>query len=61
MSAHDRMKTITKKTANSIVGKLTAAILATTAVGALMAVPSAAASVLVVGDSLEVGSVLGAP
>src|ERR671915_537498 len=52
MSAHDRMKTTTKKAANSIVGKLTAAILATGAVAA----PQAAADVLVVGDSLEVGS-----
>jgi hypothetical protein len=50
------MKTITKKTANSIVGKLTAGILATGAVAALLLAPSAAASVLVVGDSLEVGS-----
>jgi lysophospholipase L1-like esterase len=52
MSAHDMMKTTTKKAANSIVGKLTAAILATGAV----AVPQAAADVLVIGDSLEVGS-----
>jgi lysophospholipase L1-like esterase len=50
------MKTITKKTANSIVGKLTAAILATAAAAALVPAASAAASVLVVGDSLEVGS-----
>src|SRR5918992_5161509 len=52
MSAHDRMKTTTKKAANSIVGKLTAAILATGAVAA----PQAAADVLVVGDRLAVGS-----
>jgi lysophospholipase L1-like esterase len=45
-----------KKTANSIVGKLTAAILATAAAAAFVPAPSAAASVLVVGDSLEVGS-----
>jgi hypothetical protein len=50
------MKTITKKTANSIVGKLTAGILATAAVFTSFVSPSAAASVLVVGDSLEVGS-----
>jgi hypothetical protein len=49
------MNTTTKKAANSIVGKLTAGILAAAAVAA--AVPSAAvADVLVVGDSLEVGS-----
>jgi len=48
-------KTTTKKAANSIVGKLTAGILATAAVAAL-ACSSAAAAVLVVGDSLEVGS-----
>src|ERR671915_255221 len=56
MSAHDRMKTITKKTANSIVGKLTAGILAAGAVFTTFLASSAAASVLVVGDSLEVGS-----
>jgi lysophospholipase L1-like esterase len=50
------MKTSTKKTANSIVGKLTAGILAGAAVAAAFLVPAAAASVLVVGDSLEVGS-----
>jgi lysophospholipase L1-like esterase len=50
------MKTSTKKTANSIVGKLTAGILATGAVFTSFLAPSAAASVLVVGDSLEVGS-----
>jgi lysophospholipase L1-like esterase len=56
------MNTTTKKAANSIVGKLTAGILAIAAVaaGAFAAVfPSqatAAESVLVVGDSLEVGS-----
>ena len=36
MSAHDRMNTTTKKTANSIVGKLTAGILAAAAVAALL-------------------------
>jgi lysophospholipase L1-like esterase len=56
MSAHDRTKTITKKTANSIVGKLTAGILAAVAVFLLLLAPSAAASVILVGDSLEVGS-----
>jgi hypothetical protein len=52
------MNTTTKKAANSIVGKLTAGILATAAVAAL-ALPAPAAaqeSALVVGDSLEVGS-----
>ena len=58
ISAHDRVNTTTKKAANSIVGKLTAAILAGAA--AFLA-PSAAAqpagdAVLVVGDSLEAGS-----
>src|ERR687892_606601 len=56
MSAHDMVKTSTKKTANSIVGKLTAGILATGAVFTSLLAPSAAASVIVVGDSLEVGS-----
>src|ERR687893_80593 len=56
MSAHDRTKTITKKTANSIVGKLTAGIVAAGAVFAVLLAPGAAASVIVVGDSLEVGS-----
>ena len=54
------MNTTTKKAANSIVGKLTAGILAGAAVAARFA-PAAgrrapAARVLVVGDSLEVGS-----
>jgi hypothetical protein len=57
MSDHERTNTTTKKAANSIVGKLTAGILAGAA--ALLA-PGAAAqapgTVLVVGDSLEVGS-----
>ncbi len=62
MSAHERTNTITKKTANSIVGKITAGILATAAVAACgLAAPAAALQdggegVLVVGDSLEVGS-----
>jgi len=52
------VNTTTKKAANSIVGKLTAGILA---VAAALVAPSAAAqpggdAVLVVGDSLEVGS-----
>jgi lysophospholipase L1-like esterase len=46
------MNTTTKKAANSIVGKITAGILATAAVAAA----PAHAGVLVVGDSLEVGS-----
>jgi hypothetical protein len=50
------MKTSAKKTANSIVGKLTAGILATGAVALLGLAPFASASVIVVGDSLEVGS-----
>jgi hypothetical protein len=58
------MNTTTKKAANSIVGKLTAGILATAAVAAaaVCAAPGAAAlqggggSVLVIGDSLEEGS-----
>src|SRR5918992_533228 len=56
MQAHDRTNTTTKNAANSIVGKLTAGILAAGAVAALLFAPSAAAAVLVVGDSLEVGS-----
>src|ERR687896_1100788 len=56
ISAHERMNTTTKKAANSIVGKLTAGILAAGAVAAHGLAASAAASVLVVGDSLEVGS-----
>jgi lysophospholipase L1-like esterase len=56
------MNTTTKKAANSIVGKLTAGILATAAVAAVAlpaptsALQSGGESVLVVGDSLEVGS-----
>jgi hypothetical protein len=52
------MNTTTKKAANSIVGKLTAGILATAAVAAaaLPAAASAPGSALVIGDSLEVGS-----
>jgi lysophospholipase L1-like esterase len=50
------MKTSTKKTANSIVGKLTAGIVAAGAVFTTILASGAAASVLVVGDSLEVGS-----
>jgi lysophospholipase L1-like esterase len=56
ISAHDRTNTTRKKAANSIVGKLTAGILAAGAVAALGFPPAAAAAVLVVGDSLEVGS-----
>src|SRR5215208_6737401 len=59
ISAHERTNTTTKKAANSIVGKLTAGILATAAVAAGCCAPPALAqpaSVLVVGDSLEVGS-----
>jgi lysophospholipase L1-like esterase len=47
------MNTTTKNAANSIVGKLTAGILA---VATAFLAPSADAAVLVVGDSLEVGS-----
>jgi lysophospholipase L1-like esterase len=56
------MNTTTKKAANSIVGKLTAGILATAAVAAGLTTAPAVAlqgggpGVLVVGDSLEVGS-----
>lgn len=52
------MNTTTKKAANSIVGKLTAGILAAAAVAAGLCSPAAASGdgVLVVGDSLEVGS-----
>jgi lysophospholipase L1-like esterase len=50
------MNTTTKKAANSIVGKLTAGILATAAVAAVVCPAAAASGVLVVGDSLEVGS-----
>ena len=60
ISAHERMNTTTKKAANSIVGKLTAGILAAAAVAAGVGSPAAAPGrgdgVLVVGDSLEVGS-----
>jgi lysophospholipase L1-like esterase len=56
MKAHDKTNTTTKNAANSIVGKLTAGILATAAVAALLPAPAVGASVLVVGDSLEVGS-----
>jgi hypothetical protein len=58
MSAHEMTNTTTKKAANSIVGKLTAGILAIAAV--LSAAPAeaqdAGGPVLVVGDSLELGS-----
>jgi lysophospholipase L1-like esterase len=56
------MNTTTKKAANSIVGKLTAGILATAAVAGGCLPPAAAAfqaggdAVLVIGDSLEEGS-----
>ncbi|MBA3264089.1 MAG: hypothetical protein H0T69_16790, partial [Thermoleophilaceae bacterium] len=55
------MNTTTKKAANSIVGKLTAGILSTAAVAAALFAPPAGAfqgagGVLVIGDSLEVGS-----
>src|SRR5215212_2654460 len=57
ISAHERMNTTTKKAANSIVGRLTAGILAAAAVAAALCSPAAAShGVLVVGDSLEVGS-----
>src|SRR3954452_13936912 len=56
--AHERMNTTTKKAANSIVGKLTAGILATAAVFPAPAVVLQAPpdGSLVIGDSLEVGS-----
>jgi hypothetical protein len=58
ISAHEMTNTTTKKAANSIVGKLTAGILAVAAV--LLAGPppaqGAGGPVLVIGDSLEVGS-----
>ncbi len=61
MNAHDRMNTTTKKAANSIVGKLTARILSGAAAVFLVLAPvapaqDAAPSVLVVGDSLQVGT-----
>ena len=61
ISAHEMTNTTTKNAANSIVGKLTAGILATAAVAACSFASPAAAfqggeGVLVVGDSLEVGS-----
>jgi lysophospholipase L1-like esterase len=59
ISAHEMTKTTTKNAANSIVGKLTAGILATAAVlpaPALAQQPVSGERVLVVGDSLEVGS-----
>jgi hypothetical protein len=61
ISAHERMNTTTKKAANSIVGKLTAGILATAAVAggsfaAAAAAFQAGGGVIVIGDSLEVGS-----
>ena len=59
ISAHEMTKTSTKKTANSIVGKLTAGILAVAAVlpvAPALAQGESGGPVLVVGDSLEVGS-----
>jgi len=58
ISAHEMTNTTTKKAANSIVGKLTAGILAVAAVlpVAPVAAQGAGGSALVVGDSLEVGS-----
>jgi lysophospholipase L1-like esterase len=60
MSAQETMNTTTKKAANSIVGKLTALILAGAAAVLLSAAPAAAqkggGGVLVIGDSLQVGS-----
>ena len=58
ISAHEMTNTTTKKAANSIVGKLTAGILAVAAVlpVAPVAGQGAGGSALVVGDSLEVGS-----
>jgi hypothetical protein len=58
ISAHERMNTTTKKAANSIVGKLTAGILATAAVlpAPAVALQTPPDGTLVIGDSLEVGS-----
>jgi hypothetical protein len=60
MSAQETMNTTTKKAANSIVGKLTALILAGAAAvllsGASAAAQNAGGSVLVIGDSLQVGT-----
>jgi lysophospholipase L1-like esterase len=60
MSAQETMNTTTKKAANSIVGKLTALILAGAAAVLLSGAPAsaqnAAGSVLVIGDSLQVGT-----
>jgi hypothetical protein len=59
ISDHDKTNTTTKKAANSIVGKITAGILAGGAALLLCCVsapPAAADGVVVVGDSLEVGS-----
>src|SRR5215218_9719837 len=58
ISAHERMNTTTKNAANSIVGKLTAGILATAAVltAPAAALPAPPDRTLVIGDSLEVGS-----
>ena len=58
ISAHEMMNTTTKKAANSIVGKLTAGILATAAVlpAQAVALQARADRALVIGDSLEVGS-----
>jgi lysophospholipase L1-like esterase len=61
MSAQDKMNTTTKKAANSIVGKLTRWILSGAAAvllgfGLPVAAQAAPQSVLVVGDSLQVGT-----
>jgi lysophospholipase L1-like esterase len=60
MSAQETMNTTTKKAANSIVGKLTALILAGAAAMLLSGGPASAqntaGSVLVIGDSLQVGT-----
>src|SRR5215217_5412715 len=58
ISAHERMNTTTKNAANSIVGKLTAGILAAAAVlpAPAVALQAPPGPTLVIGDSLEVGS-----
>jgi lysophospholipase L1-like esterase len=60
MSAQETMNTTTKKAANSIVGKLTALILAGAAAVLLTGAPATAqnggGTVLVIGDSLQVGT-----
>jgi lysophospholipase L1-like esterase len=60
ISAHERMNTTTKKAANSIVGKLTAGILATAAVAAPALAVAAAALALAAAVALAVAVALAA-